>query len=433
MSVSEIEANGAVLLSSWKSVQKALGSYPATQYLLTALLFGIAVAYVPGVLSVGIVGRWALITVVGLPALLIAVEHFNWSLFETRVGVFLLAWVGLSLTWSVSPWDTLGSGLHWLALAGLFVLAASSRDLTSVWVAFALGVSVSLPFVILQSLGYEPVWSYVHMGFSGIGGLFLGSNTLAEASTLALILVLAQGRWVWGVAPALCAVMSGRKEVAFMLAAAGILWLVLEHKPLRKIQDNSAAAWLGILTFVGVMITSGLITTVAVLVALKLGVASDTTPAAEVWLSSSVQRIDIWADTLSKLSLFGTGLGTYGLVFPLYSFAHDDALQLEFELGIGSLPFFWVIGNAFRAEVTRERVALAALCASALVWAPLQDPTTAAIAVVLTGYCCGVCIRARVVELDRGAEDLHHFEYAEYVSPDTLRQVMGNSEVVPTR
>jgi hypothetical protein len=396
-------------------------------------VFALAVAYVPGVLSIGTVGRWALITIVGLPVLLVAaVEWFDWSRFETKLGVFLFAWIGASLFWSASPWDTLGLGLHWMALAGLFILAARSPDLTRTWIALALGITVSLPFVILQSFGYEPVWSYVHMGFSGIGGLFMGSNTLAEASTLALLLVLARGRWVYGLAPALCAVLSGRKEVVFMLAVAGVLWFVLERKRLWKIQDNSAAAWLIGITAVAAAINSGMLTTLSTLIAMKFGGTLDTSTAAML-TSSSVERLHIWADTTAKLSILGSGLGTYGLAFPNYYFAHDDALQLEFELGIGALAFFWIIGDAFRATVTRERVALAAFCASALVWAPLQDPTTATLAVVVAGFCCGERARISAAKPDGRTSDLSGAESPTHAPAAALRPLMGDNAVVPAR
>ncbi len=99
----------------------------------------------------------------------------------------LLGWMVLGLLWSVSPWDTLGCIVHWSALGVLFLWAMQQRDLTTMWIAFILGVTVSVPFVLLQNFGYHPVQDLARFGFEPLAGLFLLNNLVAELGALAVI------------------------------------------------------------------------------------------------------------------------------------------------------------------------------------------------------------------------------------------------------
>src|SRR5271154_2348507 len=118
---SEIKANGTLRTVGRNFVRKLLSVYPAT--VLPVLVFLAMVGYVPGVASDSAVGRWSLLTVIGIPTILItAIERFDWSRTDTKLGVALAAWLAASQFWTVSRWDTAGASLHWLALAGVFVI-----------------------------------------------------------------------------------------------------------------------------------------------------------------------------------------------------------------------------------------------------------------------------------------------------------------------
>jgi hypothetical protein len=295
---------------------------------------------------------------VGLPALLMS--------GSPRGGVVsgfyavLLAWVGVSLLWTVSPWDTAGSLLHWLALLGVGILASRIDARGKIWVGVALGVSVSLPFVLLQVLGYSPVRSLASVGFPGNAGLYLTDNVLAEVAVVAVVLMGTQRRWGLVVAPALCALLSGRSEVLLMLLAAGLVWTATRRY-----------------AFAALLIGAGLL--LAVLLA-----------GYDPWPDSMHTRFQIWSVVVSNLSILGAGFGTFGTLLPVYGFAHNEPLQLMFELGVGSILVFGVVGYVFiRAPNAGDKAALAALAASGLVWAPLQDPSTSFLFVLLVGTLFG--------------------------------------------
>jgi hypothetical protein len=336
-------------------------------WLLPATAFLLMIGYLPGVVSVSTAGRWGLITLVGLPALLTLGTPRGVANISCAIALF---WVGLSFLWTVSPLDTAESLLHWLALLGIGVLASRTDARGRTEVAIALGVSVSLPFVILQALGFAPVWSLVSVGFPGRAGLFLTDNVLAEVATVASILMLVRRRWVLAVAPALCAIISGRSEVLLMLIAAGIV-----------LPNTRRAVLYLVLWLVSSILTIIYMDQVA------------------TYPESVLVRLQIWDVTVQNLSILGAGLGTFGTLLPNYGFAHNEPLQLMFELGIGSVPVFGVVTYAFlRAPHRDSKLPLGALVASGLVWSPLQDPSTSFLFVFLVGNLLGDIRRLSWVE-----------------------------------
>lgn len=348
------------------------------------------VAYIPGVMSSSVAGRWSVIVVVGLSALLRTALRLRWT-FVALCGGSLLVWGFASLVWALSPWDTLGALLHWASLVGLAVLVARLEDASGVWQALALGVLVSLPFTIAQAFGYTPVWSLTRIGMPGNVGLFLTSNVLTELAIPLAILMITQRRW-WCVAGlSVPALLSGRAETFLMFGVVGAIFGWSSRGVLRR------QHWLVVVILLGACLALALDD---LLIVRGLSVS-----ALESQLYNSAHdRLLIWEETLKHMTVLGYGLGSYQTAFPAFSFAHNDLLQFTFELGIGVVPLIGIIAYALlTAGHGAERLALVALLASSLIWAPTNDPATALVLCLLVGHLCGARHRARFVESLRGA------------------------------
>ena len=366
-------------------------------WLLPLTAFLVMIAYLPGVMSVSTVGRWAVITVVGLPVVLTSLQRLRLNL-ATVLTLVLFCWGAFGLVWSVSPWDTAGGILHWLALLGVAFLAAHTERREAVWTALALGVSASLPFVLLQAVGFMPVESVAMAGFPGNVGLFFSSNVLGEVAVVAFILMVVRGSWLLALPALICAVLSGRIEVVLMLTVAGVSLPVA-----RK-------ATLIALAGVGFTLVSALLL--------------DLTPVThqlDLVRASSALRLQVWTDTIQNTDLLGWGLGTFGAAFPIYGFAHNELLQLGFELGItGAVLAIGLVTYALCSSTKRnagDKVALLALVASGFVWAPLQDPATMFIIAALVGGLLGDRHRAEWLAF---VQRVHHaVSFARSVAPAT--------------
>lgn len=374
-------------------------------WLLCCVVFLAMIGYLPDIMSSSTAGRWAVTTVVGLPLFL------TWGIPRWSLGSFLalllFAWVGIGLTWSEVPWDTLGSILHWSALFGLGLAASRLEDRSQVWIAAALGVSISLPFVLLQVAGYSPVWSLVRAGYLGNVGLFLTTNVIAEVSTVAFVLMLFQPRWLrlLAIAPGICAALSGRSEVLLMLATVGLIY------------------WP---------------TTRRYFVAIALGAALLFVVLAHYSLigPSMTIRLQVWSLIINNIDAWGAGLGTFATIFTGINFAHNELLQLIFELGIGATLAVGLVACALFNESSHnfpDKLALWALLASSTVWAPLQDPATALLVSLLVGGLLGDRYRASWVTAVKRGRNLRRSPRPYVFASEEIREATPNHSFLATR
>ena len=346
-------------------------------------------------------GRWAVVSI-GAALLLFQVE-MQCERDRPMRGGDRRTWMMLGLFWSASPIDMLGGLVHWLPLLAIMVWSSEQLDVRPVLRVFSLGAAMSLPFAIAQRLGFHPVVDASTEGWSAVGGLFLTSNVLAEVSSLGAVLALGLRWWPVAAACAVSAVLTGRREVALMLVAAGIVWLW-----------GMGRRWSA---FTLIMV-AGFVASVSYLM-LPAGIVSDA------------QRLDIWRAALSGMTLPGHGLNTFGTMFPYFQYAHSDPLQLMFELGVGAVPLLWLAWRALGADLPVERCAFAAFCASAFVWFPLEDPVTAAVACLLAGRLLGERDRVDRVEFVRGATDIRRGDGACFDTTRAVRPPRGRGSVVP--
>lgn len=104
-------------------------------------------------------------------------------------------------------------------------------------------------------------------------------------------------------------------------------------------------------------------------------------------LPSNVLRIETWADAVRHLSLIGNGLGSFRFAYPEMEFAHNDFLQITYELGVPGLIV--LSGLLFLGLQSQERPLLIAFMVEGFFGFPLYWPATGFFAAV----CLGAALR----------------------------------------
>lgn len=267
----------------------------------------------------------------------------------------------LSIFWSPNVYEALNWVWIYFLLGALYV-AAPSLSIRAVYWGFCVGVSLSLPAIILQVLAY---WPFPEAS-SGPTGLFLNKNYLAEAGLAALILAWHLRAWFLMPALMVCfiAPMSRGAIIAFIVVVCIWLWPRM----------RSAAIAVVLLSIGG----------------LSWYIRALPMPTLD-------HRLAIWRDTIDGLTLFGHGIGSFRTLYPYFAsrtdtyvsrpeFAHNEYLHLAFEHGIFSIvfiPFIWI---ALKRARETERLLLVAILVMAFFSFPLHLPTTAFIFAIAAGY-----------------------------------------------
>lgn len=328
--------------------------------MLFAVSFGVAVAYWGGIAAFAVMPRWAVLCVV--PAMLFGVKvkmrAAHWA------GLALLVYATASLSWTTEIHDGIDGWAKLWLVAGVFMLGSTRDDLTQAYEGFALGLTVLTPLVIAQYLG----WSYIQQ-FVPPAATFGNKNFLGEAAALALIGVIGtkRGRWL-AVGPIVCLVFSQCRE-AWIAAAVGLMvpfWIKGYRKEVLSASVMAAGA--------------------IVLVSLD-------------HMGDFRARIEIWHDTITQLTWLGHGVGSFMTEFPHFAtwhdvlhdrpeFAHNDGLQLIFELG--AVGFILGVSIAILcvgcASGNRGRAVGVALAVETLLGFPMHMPATALMAALVAGH-----------------------------------------------
>lgn len=374
------------------------------KFRLACLVLAVSLAYVPGIPSGATAPKWWVLAL-GLAVVL-------WKL--PRDGGYpglplvaaLLAWCTVGFLWTATPWDT-GEGLVAVALLGMaFVLGGQTRDLSWCWEAAALSCWLQIPSIALQLLDFTPVTAL------GVSGLMFSKNLLAEFALAAGVGVLfTERRWLV-IGPVACLallwVRSPAWEIVLGTAVAFVVYVL--HQPWRKV-------WL--------------IPLAGLVVAVFVG-------GVNARLGSLGERLDIWEVTVLAAAQhpFGWGLNSFADAVPAWEFAHNDFLQIFFELGLPGLGFGgFVLWRAFSASGgLAEKCVTAALLGCACLWWPLRSPATALMAALAVGHLCGYCAHGRVFEfVRRSAGSFGLRARYEDLSPATVRAARAGGEVLPVR
>jgi hypothetical protein len=333
----------------------------APGFWLGAFFFVLAVAFLPGAFNAATAARWALLSVT-VPVAVAMYSNVPKCTLGHLLGLLLLGWAALSMLWTASLYD--GADALWklLLLAGLFVAGGGQSSLRPAFVGLGAGIAVNSAVAIAQWYGWQGVFTID----ASPAGLFANKNHLAEAAALALVGLVGYRVW-WLVPPVLPSLLltNGRAAVAGVLAAA-TLWLWPRSR-------------LTVLALVG----AGLAYCIA-----HLGDQSIS------------DRFNIWRDTAAGLTLFGNGAGSFFTEYPAHAFykdllisrpahAHNDYLELLFDLGPGVAVYLALLGAALCAPRPIERAVLLAFMTEACFAFPLHLPVTAAVAALAAGHLCG--------------------------------------------
>ena len=285
--------------------------------------FALAVAFVPGWYGAATTPRWALIAV-AVPLILLFTRPQRHITAAHAFGLAVIGWAAVSMIWTANVYDGFDQLLQYLFLAGVFVLGARTADLKPVMIGFTWGIAVSSAIALVQWLGHWGwiVWPH---GYAP-SGLFINENYLAEPAALCLVAVVAYRQWylIPLLLPSL--VFTNSRSAVAGIAGAAAVW---------------AWRWLRYWTFP----LAAFLLAILVLSSLK--------PHATTY-----ERLDIWQDTVTQITLFGHGLGSFSTLFPNFTKtieilaqrpenAHNDFLEVAFELGL--VGFAALVGLCFVA------------------------------------------------------------------------------------
>ena len=317
-------------------------------FILTAL----AVPLMPAGATVP---RWAFLSVV-CATLLFKIE--------IPLGAWLLmGYVGL-MAW-VAPVGYEAAFLYWhfLLYAVLFLYAWKLNGLRSVAIGVGLAMAANSALVLYETFFHHVMPSTI----PDAGGLFYNHNLASE--TAAMAAALAIGYRLWWLLPGLVPTLAlGSRAPVLALGVAGCVALWRRDRFWALMTFLSGALAMAVLWSYR---TNG------------LGTLGD--------------RIGVWQDMLPHLSLFGHGLGSFIVEFPLwqhhsppldtrYENPHSDPLQIAYELG---LPGLLLMGGLLwrMAWVKRgpEWYCLLVFLVEGCVGFSLYEPVTGALAALCAG------------------------------------------------
>lgn len=329
---------------------------------LALLAFAIAVVYWPGILSPSVAPRWWVLCI-GAPLLLSQIRiqwHFAHTLF-----LMFFAFCCATLIWSIQPWDTWD--LIWiLGSAGCAYLVAAEINADAAWIALATGIAIQLPLVLMQGRGHGP-FDLTPLG--GRAATFLNRDTFAEIAVVATVGVgivlrdrFIQGRagaWLWLLTAATlaCALLPGSRGAYLALGSVVGLWLCWPRR--WYVLVALAAIFAGAIYYDMIIM--------------------------DRWATVS-DRLDFWQWTMANLTVWGRGFGTYGTAF-FWTHAHNDFLEVVFELGIGSTLIAFPIAYLLFTGGPQRLIVIAVLV-EGLVSFPLHNPATVCMVAIALGGCC---------------------------------------------
>lgn len=251
-----------------------------------------------------------------------------------------------SIVWS-SEWHNSieASWKIFFCLIPAFWLGSSVESLRPLWIGLAIGVWISLPIAAFQLAG---------LSLSAPGLLF---NETVLGATAALVIIGAIEENIWMIPGALLP----------------LVWI-----------SHSRGAWL----ILGVSLLCKYLHWIAATMILVVA----GTAYYFLMSPSDASRLDLWSAALGGLRMFGNGGNTFAEVVVVNDgkllrseFVHNDYLQLIFEYGIGSAPWFLFVIWGILQRREKYWPVFIAFAAFGLFWFPLFSPIPAFIGFVVAG------------------------------------------------
>ena len=308
----------------------------------------VSLCYVPGLTGAYIATQWPVLSII-LPFALARSGPF--TVFHLA-GLAFVAFAFVGVQWALAPYASVFAvwQIIIMALAVWFgTTLESTQDLFS---GLAVGGAVSSAASVVQFFGWDilPVTS-IHPA-----GIYL--NSVQQGTVLAVLVValVAQRKWLWAL-PLVPGLMIANSRGAYVALAIGLLAAYV-----RRTWVLVAVAAVGALLF--------------------------TAP-----LSPSDQlRMLIWNTALHNMTLWGWGPGSFyailipdGGTFSYPEYAHNDALQLAFEYGVGAALPLAVFAFALSRTSDAEWPAIVAFVTAGCYSMPLWMPVASFLALVSVG------------------------------------------------
>lgn len=308
----------------------------------------ISLAFIPGYTGASIPTSWAVLSC-ALPLILwkpVSSTAVHWALG----GFFLYALA--STTWAINRYDAI-YGLWLLAIVGgCFIYGAELPSLRQTMRGLAIGFGLSSALAVSQWLGHAPV--LVNTGYPG-----LAFNAMLHGEILALIILGLVIERDWYFIPALLpGLLLSQSRGAYAALALGLV-LTRVRSPVLIVLGAASAAFIA---------------------TLHLSI-------------SDADRLNIWHAAWTNLTLFGHGPGSFLSVWfqptpttmewPQH--AHNDALQLAFEYGIGAAIPMAVCAFLLARVESQEWPLFAVFIFLGLFSFPLYSPITSVIGAMAAG------------------------------------------------
>lgn len=323
-------------------------------FFLTALV-------IPGFPSGALVGRWGLLAL-GAATLLFKTElpKSAWA---------LLAYLAVMTWWGPVWYEAVNLYIHAIFLVVLYCYAARLEDLRRIAIGVGLGIALNSVVAVGQAyLG----WQFIPQITPG-SGLYFNRNIASEGAAMALALAVGYRMW----------------------------WLIPGTLPTLMLGSRAPLVALGVAGAIAVYRYSKFYAALAILLPILLAVAWVQSHGDVVYagiLDTLKQRLGTWYDAAYGFTLLGRGLGSWIIDFPMFQQhtstlelrwenAHNDTVQLLFELGIGGAIL--VATFLFRLATSERNPAFYALVVFAvesIFEFPLYQPVTGAIMAVCAGF-----------------------------------------------
>lgn len=322
-------------------------------------LFGflIIVAYIPGIIGASIPTGW--FALMFFVPIFLCFYKINISIWHI-IGSLFLSYCCLSLGWTYNLNIGFFSLLQILILGSVFCLGSALSDLKPIFYGLIIGLGISDIIAIGQKYLH---WNFIFRVDGNIAGLFVNQDLFCQASAILLVALIIFKLWFW-----------------IPVTLPGLILV------------NSRAAYLGLgFCLIAWLWTKSKIIAISIIVFLCLFIVARYS-----FDISATERFGIWADTFRGFKLFGNGVGSFEILYPLYAvhintilsrprFAHNDLLQIIFEFGIGSI-FLIIFMIGILSIKRNERYILYAIGIISLFSFPFYIPSTAFMGCLVAGY-----------------------------------------------
>jgi hypothetical protein len=308
--------------------------------------------------------RWVLLSA-ALPLVVAAAQP---SGAACRGPLWTLVWALVGLAWAPHGFAAAFGAWQLVLLCAAWAVGSALVGLRPVAWGLCIGVGVNSGVAMLELAGVALVPS-----MAPPSGLLANRGVLGGIAAVGLVLAVALLRsWPAALMCAPALVLSSSRAAWMGLAVAGSVWVLRRAGAWRRV----VLAW-----------------------ALLLG-GYALLKGPSLWQSEALtHRLGVWWDLLGALTWHGAGIGQFESQFPLINttvntalgrmeFAHNDWLQLCYELGIGTVPLLWAFGRA-ASRSHPAALALIALCVIACFDFPLHLPHGILVAGLLAGWLCG--------------------------------------------